>query len=449
VSWTKTSLTRALVLACIVVGSLMSAGRASAAGQDQVNNLRSPLGGLTASAKTELPPRTAFSVFAASVLTQPAPVAATDGKVHLTYELVLTNTTSEQLRIDDLQVRNARTQRVLLSLRGKALAANTRPVGGAEAGNSSDSEDLAGVHDPVVAKPAAPAPGVTVRGSESVVVWLDVRVHNYAAVPMVLAHDVTASFVSPPPGAPSSLDDSLIRVATVRHRPVVLGPPVGSGNWYASDGCCDPATHHRGGLISINGRLLVPQRFAIDWFRVDAHHRAWIGSPRRVRSYLSFRQPAIAAAAGTVVEALDGLPNNPDIPKPPTIPPIRNTVGNHVVLRVAPGVFLLYAHFTPGSVRVHVGEKVQRGQVLGLIGTSGNSTTPHLHFQVMTTRTFFPTDSPPFVFSRFVVRGRVTKRIWDDILGLQPTGTLPFKKARHDTTRRMEMPLDREVISFR
>jgi murein DD-endopeptidase MepM/ murein hydrolase activator NlpD len=116
---------------------------------------------------------------------------------------------------------------------------------------------------------------------------------------------------------------------------------------------------------------------------------------------------------------------------------------------VAPGVYLLYGHFQPGSLRVHVDERVRRGQVLGLIGTSGNSTTPHLHFQVMTTPTFFPTDSPPFVFGRFTAQGRVTKRIWDDNLGLQPTGVLPFTPARDHTIRRREMPLDREVISFK
>ena len=447
----KTTLTTALMLTCVVLVSLLSAASGSASPAAKASRPGVRLGTRATSAPAELPSRTAFSVFAASVLTNPAPVKATDGKVHLVYELVLTNVTPAKLRIDAVQVLNSRTQRVLLSLRHQALAANVRPVGGAEASGSGDVGDLDRLPSLAAAAPTSRVGGVTVGGSQSVIVWIDVRVRNYAAVPKVLAHRVIASFVSPPPGAPASLSQSLIRVPTVRHRPIVLGPPVraDAGDWYANEGCCDPETHHRGGLISINGRLLVPQRFAIDWFLLDSRHRAWVGSPSRLSSYLSYRQPAIAAAAGTVVRTKDGLPNNPDIPQPPKIPAIQNTVGNNVVLRVSPGVYLLYGHFQPGSVRVHVGERVRRGQVLGLIGTSGNSTTPHLHFQVMTTPTFFPTDSPPYVFRRFTVRGRVPKRIWDDNLGLQPTGVLPFVRARNRTIGRREMPLDREVISFK
>ena len=114
---------------------------------------------------------------------------------------------------------------------------------------------------------------------------------------------------------------------------------------------------------------------------------------------------------------------------PPPIPPIGQTVGNHVTVRIGPRLYVLYAHFDPGSVKVHIGEKVTRGQLLGLIGTSGNSTTPHLHFQIMTTPEFFPTDSVPYVFDQFQLLGRVPDRIWDDNLGLQPTGTLPFVPA--------------------
>jgi len=154
-------------------------------------------------------------------------------------------------------------------------------------------------------------------------VWLDVVVPSYAAVPTRLDHRIVASFVSPPPGAPALRTEELTPVATVHHRPLVLSPPVGAGDWYASDSCCADDTHHRRGLISINGQLLVPQRFAIDWYRVDSEHRAWIGDPSKLGSYLTYDQPVLASAARKVVDVKDGLPSNPDIPKPPEDPANR------------------------------------------------------------------------------------------------------------------------------
>jgi murein DD-endopeptidase MepM/ murein hydrolase activator NlpD len=149
-----------------------------------------------------------------------------------------------------------------------------------------------------------------------------------------------------------------------------------------------------------------------------------------------------------VVDATDGLPETTSLPHPPPIPPITATVGNHVTLMVAPGVYLLYAHFKTGSVAVHGGQQVKRGDVLGHIGSSGNSTTPHLHFQVMTTGTFFPTDSTPYAFDCFQLDGQVTQRIWDDDIGLQPTDVLPYVPAPDPGRRTNQMPLDRNVVSF-
>ena len=401
--------------------------------------------GSAAAAETGLRPGTEFSVVAGSVLTRPAPVAATDGRVHIAYELVLTNMTRAKLRLDKLEVRDARTHHVLLWLSGEALARDMNPVGGAEPSESVQADLL---RRPMASFAASSSAATTIAGSQAVIVWLDVVVSSYAAVPAQLDHRIVVSFVSPPPGAPESLGQVLTPVTPVRHRPVVLSAPVANGDWYASDSCCADDTHHRRGLASINGEMLVPQRFAIDWYRVDSEHRAWIGDPSKLRSYLAYDQPVLASAAGEVVDIKDGLSNNPDIPKPPKIPPIADTVGNHVILKVSPGVFLLYAHLDRGSLRVKVGEHVRRGEVLGLIGTSGNSTVPHLHFQVMTRRTFFPTDSPPFVFDHFKLLGQVTERIWDDVLGLQPTGKLPFRPASPTSTHQLQMPLDREVVSF-
>jgi murein DD-endopeptidase MepM/ murein hydrolase activator NlpD len=178
------------------------------------------------------------------------------------------------------------------------------------------------------------------------------------------------------------------------------------------------------------------------------HGNAYLNIRVAVTSYFSYRQPVVAAAAGIVVDSQDGLPNSTALPNPPKPPPIDQTVGNHVTVRIGAGLYALYAHLDPGSVKVHIGEKVTRGELLGLIGTSGNSTTPHLHFEIMTTPEFFPTDSVPYVFDQFQLLGRVPDRIWDDNLGLQPTGTLPFVPAQPPGSHRDQMPLDRDVVRF-
>src|SRR3712207_8545465 len=44
---------------------------------------------------------------------------------------------------------------------------------------------------------------------------------------------------------------------------------------------------------------------------------------------------------------------------------------------------IFYAHLQRGSVEVEVGDEVQAGDQLGLLGNTGNSSAPHLHFHVM------------------------------------------------------------------
>ena len=215
-----------------------------------------------------------------------------------------------------------------------------------------------------------------------------------------------------------------------------------------SEGCCAEDTHHRRGFEPINGVLAVPQRYAIDFFKLDDQHRTWVGDPSKLGSYLSYQQPILSAAAGVVVAAQDGLANNAEIPNPVNLATVKETVGNHVIVEISQGVYVLYAHMDPGSVAVRVGDRVTRGQQLGLIGSSGISTTPHLHFQILSTPTYFPADSKPYAFDSFTLLGRITARLWDDNLGLQPTGTLPFQAANPSSARTNELPLDRDVVQF-
>jgi murein DD-endopeptidase MepM/ murein hydrolase activator NlpD len=60
----------------------------------------------------------------------------------------------------------------------------------------------------------------------------------------------------------------------------------------------------------------------------------------------------------------------------------RLLTGNYIILEIAEG-FALLAHAQTGSIKVSPGEKVAVGQHLANVGHSGNTTAPHLHFQLM------------------------------------------------------------------
>ena len=367
---------------------------------------------------------------AASFVGTPGPVEMSDGKVHLTYELVLTNVAPASVRIDRVELNDAATSAPVPGATGRV---DLTPL---QVGTGSEGVSDAG----------AGATSVTIAPATTYLAWVDVAFPQRSDLPAAIEHVVTGAVLGPN-APPTPIQLRLGRIAPATDGPVVVGAPVPAGTWYMSEGCCADDTHHRRGIEPVNGVLEVPQRFAIDLFRLDDQHRTWVGDPAKLESYLSYRQPVLSVAAGTVTAAQDGLANNTQVPNPTNLATIGETVGNHVIVQIADGVYALYAHLDPGSVAVRVGDRVTRGQQLGLIGSSGISTTPHLHFQLLTTPTYFPADSQAYAFDSFTVLGRVTARLWDDNVGLQPSGVLPFE-VTSSSARTNQLPLDRDVVQF-
>jgi murein DD-endopeptidase MepM/ murein hydrolase activator NlpD len=80
-------------------------------------------------------------------------------------------------------------------------------------------------------------------------------------------------------------------------------------------------------------------------------------------------------------------------------------LGNHVVLDLGDGVYAAFAHLRHGSVRVRRGDRVAPGQQLADCGNSGNSTEPHLHFQLMDHPSVLLAAGLPMRFDRFQTAG--------------------------------------------
>ena len=124
----------------------------------------------------------------------------------------------------------------------------------------------------------------------------------------------------------------------------------------------------------------IPMRYAIDFLREGPDGRFFDGNEADNASHHAYGEEILAVADGTIVMAIDGVPENVPGSRPATTLDTRG--GNIILLDIGDDHFVTYAHLIPGSLTVAVGEQVKKGDVLGRLGNSGNSDGPHLHFHV-------------------------------------------------------------------
>ena len=223
--------------------------------------------------------------------------------------------------------------------------------------------------------------------------------------------------------------------ATVAKGPVIISPPLRGGEWLAANGPSNTSGHRRA-MIPIGGGVHIAQRLAIDFVQLRNDGRTFAGDQKDNKNYRCYGTDALAVADAVVVAVKDGIPENVPGANSRAVPITLETVGgNHVILDLGNGHFAFYAHLQPGSLRVKLGDKVRRGQVLGLVGNSGNSTEPHLHFHISDANSPLSSEGLPYAFPAFEVQGKG----W---------GWKPGAANSPITKREMEMPLELEVIQF-
>ncbi len=254
-------------------------------------------------------------------------------------------------------------------------------------------------------------PGVTSAGSSNTrtldpggrnVVFLWIELPANQSVPASLRHQLV--FSSAPAGTEKTRDATLEDFPVpVDHDPVpVLSPPFDGGIWLAGHGPANDSDHRRG-IFAIDGHIYSPERFAIDWVKVgpngDTHH----DDASKNENWWGWREPVLAVADGKITEVVDEFPDN----TPCVLPPVTldNIDGNHIVLQIARDRFVTYAHLQRGSIKVRSGDHVRRGEVLALLGNSGNATAAHLHLQVTDQNSVLQSQGVPFVFAAFTYLG--------------------------------------------
>ena len=177
--------------------------------------------------------------------------------------------------------------------------------------------------------------------------------------------------------------------------PVVVDFPLRGEGWSAVTSPADRVPSH--------GTDVLGQRFAFDFLITDErrgghyHPAGWlrtvlIGVP--TRECYAWGRPVHAPFGGEVIRAADGFGERERVhPIREAVLAIRtaltfsvdrlaDVMGNYVLIQSGDLVAGL-VHLAPGSVTVAEGENVETGDLVGRVGHTGNSTSPHLHFQLM------------------------------------------------------------------
>jgi len=311
------------------------------------------------------------------VVQAPDPMLAF-GKAYLVYELILTSFDSRPIELTSLRVTDADDPNDTFKFSGPDLAKMISPVG-----------------------PDAGVPSTSFKSGQVRFVYIWLPFTAAARVPRRITHFLQCRVghapaevyeIAPPP------------IMVDNAPPVSIGPPLRGGDWIAEGGPSNSSYHRRAPMVG-NGILYFAQRFAIDYVKITAGGLTHSGDRKNNANYLCYGADVLAVANGKVVAIQDGIPQNtPD----PTARAVEITMdsagGNFVALDLGYHRYALYGHLIPGSLKVKVGDSVKRGQVIAYLGNSGNSTEPHLHFQIGDAPSFLLANGLPYLYDQVDVK---------------------------------------------
>lgn len=347
----------------------------------------------------------------------PTPFRGSDGRLHLVYELGITNFSSAEIAIEKVEV--VGDGATLQTLDTAAVAEHLQPAGMREAVG-------------------------TLAKSTHALLFFNVTLAPGAKIPSELLHRV-ALRVSAAPVGHQEFSESGGAITVDRRAVASIGPPLGGERYISADSCCDAVRHTRAAL-PVNGRVWVAQRYAVDWEQTDASGRIYAGPREKLESYAIFGQPVLAVANAVVVSVIDGEPEQTPGNYPTNIA-LDKADGNSVILDLGNQRYALYAHMQPGSIKVRRGEKVRLGQLIGLVGDTGNSIVPHLHFQVTDGPSSLSSNGFPYEISGFQVTGTTAgTKAFDEA---ETNGTpLAVTQVVPPQAVKGAMPLDQLIVSF-
>lgn len=172
-------------------------------------------------------------------------------------------------------------------------------------------------------------------------------------------------------------------------------------------------------------------RHAWDFIIIGNNDKEFLGSGEKVEDYFCYEKNIIAPANGYIVDIADGIPNN-KIGETNS----KDNWGNSVVIKHTEYLYSQISHIKSGTFKVHVGDYINKGEIIAKVGNSGYSPYPHMHFQLQATP-FIGSKTLKYPLANFVVseNGIFDYKIFDIPLLNQNIATAQNNELMVDTVK--------------
>lgn len=168
-----------------------------------------------------------------------------------------------------------------------------------------------------------------------------------------------------------------------------------SGKWLIVNGGTDRQTSH--------SWILCSQRYAYDFFITDDEGQSFCGDRNELSSYLCYQKDVLAPADGIVIKVVDCFENTPIVGIGMADCAASDVRGNYIIIKHSKYEYSTIAHLMVDSICVKVGDIVYPGQRIAKCGNSGNTSEPHIHFQLQSCKSFSLSAGLPICFQNIKI----------------------------------------------
>ncbi|MBS4538301.1 M23 family metallopeptidase [Clostridium sp. D2Q-11] len=163
------------------------------------------------------------------------------------------------------------------------------------------------------------------------------------------------------------------------------------GKWVVVNGCYTKDFSHSWNIPT--------QRYAYDFIILDEEGKSYRNEFNQCESYYCYDKNILAPADGIVVEISNEAKDSLIFKNGKFFSKSSHIAGNYIVIKHSEKEYSTFAHLKKDSITVKVGDSISRGDIIAKCGNTGNSTEPHLHFQLQTGQSFYNSAGLPIKFN--------------------------------------------------